>query len=810
VGLASGTQIGPYEIAALLGAGGMGEVYRAVDTRLGREVAIKLLAGSDTDTGRLRRFEAETRMVGSLQHANILALYDVGNYQARPFLVSELLHGETLRDLLNRSALDRPKAVDLAIQLCRGLAAAHDRGVIHRDIKPENLFVTRDGVLKILDFGIAKRTNQNDAGSPRASATLTERTETGTILGTAGYMSPEQVRGQPADHRSDVFAVGSVLYEMLAGQPAFQRGSALESAYAVVKDQPPAMPDGVPADVTSIVLRCIEKSPEDRYQSARALGEALNQTRSSSHRVASGDTTPANVLSPARAVSVETSRKARVHRALRFAVLMMAIGGAGSWFGWRQLQQRSTPSRIMMAVLPFEVPSDDPQKEYLADGLTEGMISQLGRLSPERLAVIARTSVAQYRHTQKSIKEIAGELGVQYVLESSVQRNDNHVRVDARLIQVSDQTQVWAETYEREVSDVLQLQNDVAQAIAAQVRIKLGPEKTASLATARSLNPAAYEAYLRGSHFSTTLSADGIRQAISYFEQATKLDPQYAAAYARLARSLHALPIFTDTRPLDVAPRAKATALRALDLDDESAEAHLTLAIITLHFDWDWPGAEKHFLRALELEPNNAEAHRAYGNEYLRSVCRNRDAITELERSIELNPVSVLANYMLGSAYAEAGEFDKAVRQLGRAIELSPENQRAHLLLGEVYEEKGKYREAVTELEKAGGNSALDDVYVLTTLGRLQTLLGNGADGQTLLDRADAVARDSGAPVDYYAEHGRFDEAFAKLESFFNERLLGLTFLRTRGFEGLRKDPRYAALIQRVGIPEPRPGEHCR
>ena len=281
MGLASGTQIGPYEIAALLGAGGMGEVYRAVDTRLGRQVAIKVLVASGHDSDRLRRFEVETRTVSSLQHANIVALYDVGNYQERPFLVSELLQGETLRDLLQRSPLEPTKAVDLAIQLCGGLAAAHDKGIVHRDIKPENLFITRDGVLKVLDFGIAKRTaNETSRALEKPPATVTEKTETGTVLGTAGYMSPEQVRGQKADRRSDIFSAGTVLYEMLTGQRAFQCDSTLETAYAIVKDEPKELPSSVPPALVRIVQRCLKKGPDDRFQSARDLAAALEQSRS--------------------------------------------------------------------------------------------------------------------------------------------------------------------------------------------------------------------------------------------------------------------------------------------------------------------------------------------------------------------------------------------------------------------------------------------------------------------------------------------------------------------------------------------------
>jgi TolB-like protein len=397
VGLAVGIRIGPYEIVDVLGTGGMGEVYRAVDTRLGRHVAIKLLASSHTtDKDHLRRFAVQERAVSSLQHANILALYDVGEHEGRPFWVSELLQGESMRECLTRAVLPVPIAVDLAVQLCPGLAAAHDEGIVNRDIKPENLFVTRDGVLKILDFG---------------------------------------------------------------------------------------------------------------------------------------------------ALAVVTS---------------------ASWWGWRQFRQTSARPRIMMAVLPFEDFSRDRQEEYFADGLTEGMISQLGRLQPERLAVIARTSVAQYRRTKKTIREISRELGVQYVLDCSVARAGDLVRVDARLVKASDETQIWTDRYEREVKDVLQLQSDVARAIASQVRLKLSAEQNAGLSRMRSLDPAAYDAYLRGRYFKDKSSAEGVHQAIAYFEQATKLDPSYAQAQAALANVTAVQPMLAGAREVDIGPVAKATVRRAL------------------------------------------------------------------------------------------------------------------------------------------------------------------------------------------------------------------------------------------------------
>ena len=489
-------------------------------------------------------------------------------------------------------------------------------------------------------------------------------------------------------------------------------------------------------------------------------------------------------------------------------VAVVIIAGAGSWVGWHRYQQAASPSRIMMAVLPFEDFTGDSQKEYFADGLTEGMISQLGRLQPERLAVIARTSVAQYRHTKKSIKEIGRELGVQYVLECSVQRVDNRMRVDAQLIHTSDQTQLWSESYEREIKDVLVLQSEVARAIAAQVRVKLSYEQTAGLSRTRSLNPAAYDAYLRGGYFRAKMTEDGLRQAMTYFELATKLDPTYAAAYAGLAGTTAAQPVLDVASVRDSGPPAKAAALRALALDEGLAEGHAALALILLIYDWDWPGAERHYRRAIELDPNNAGIHGSYAIPYLASLGRIAEEVAELERAVELNPLSLRDNLELGQAYGVAGQYDRAIAQLRRAIELDPANSRAHGPLASVYEDMGRYDEALVELEKFEVTAASDHPDVLARLARCHARAGHQAEAQRIIERAETLARtedfDPFAFIAFYAAVGRRDDAFALLEKAYKERAVWLVSLRSNArFASLRDDPRFADLVRRIGIPEP-------
>lgn len=793
--------MGPYRIADLLGEGGMGEVYRAIDTRLGRHVAIKLLVSSGSDADRLRRFDVETRSVSSLQHVNILALYDVGQYEGRPFLVSELLQGETLRARLDRGPIGTSEGIDLALQLCRGLAAAHDKEIVHRDVKPENLFITREGTLKILDFGIAKRRGSDaDERTGIDAASTTEVTVTGAVLGTAGYMSPEQVRGHEADERSDLFAAGAVLYEMFAGRRAFKRASVLETAYAIVQDEPEALPAHVPPAIANVVRRCLEKVRDARFQSARELAAALEPWAAAS---SSPPPLPISISAPQAS---PTGRAKRVARAL-LLVVATALAAGPFWSRARSSTSSASEARIKIGVLPFKDLSRDPQQAYFTDGLTDGLIGQLGRLQPDRLAVIARTSMAQYLQSKKTTKEIARDLGLRYLLECSMRREENQLRVDARLVQASDETQIWTQTFERDVRDVMQLQSAMARDIAGQLRVRLTSDRTAGLAKIRSLDPAAYDAYLRGRHFKDRSDPEGVAKAIFYLEQATKLDPGYAQAYAALANVTASRPMLAGARELDVGPVAKAVVRRALELDDELAAAHVALAFILLNYDWDWPQAEQHYRRAIELDPGNVDAHRSYAFNYFGSLCRHSEAIAEIERARELEPMALQANWMLGAAYLASGQYDRAELQLLRTIELHPRASIAHWNLGLVYDARGMHGEALVELEKAGATATSDDAGDLAIIGQIRAHAGDQAGAMKILRRMEELARSENKPsaesmATLYATLRRPDDAFAWLEEAYEQRRYWLIFLRCNpDWIPLRADPRFEALARRIGIP---------
>jgi len=521
--LPSATRLGPYEIVGQIGVGGTGEVYRARDPRLDRDVAIKVLPEDvASDAERLRRFEKEARAAGALNHPNVLAVYDVGAHDGRPYLVTELLEGETLRERMAASSLSVEKTVEYAVQIARGLAAAHDKGILHRDLKPENLFVTRDGLVKILDFGLSKlRGPQEQAAEIQTDAeTASRTTDTGAVIGTAGYMSPEQVRGQAVDHRSDIYSFGTVLYEMLSGQRAFRGDSGVEVLNAILKEEPPEIDDpgrGVPPQLIRILKRCLEKRPEDRFQSARDLEFDLGPVWGS-------------------AGSARRQRSLVTAVATATALLAVTIG-----FMWLKLGSETLPGpaapteRKTIVVLPFEN-LGSPEDEYFAAGTTEEVTNRLARVGG--LGVISRTSAVQYDTAGKTIKQIGADLGVDFVLEGTVRwdpqgRGAGRVRISPRLVRVTDDTHLWAESYDRTVGDIFAVQSEIAETVVRQLGLALPPEERRALEASPTESLDAHRAYLTGlDHYHTPdpMEKESLEIAVRMFERAVEADPGFVPA----------------------------------------------------------------------------------------------------------------------------------------------------------------------------------------------------------------------------------------------------------------------------------------
>jgi serine/threonine protein kinase/tetratricopeptide (TPR) repeat protein len=693
--LPSGKQLGPYKILSLLGKGGMGEVYRATDTRLGRDLAIKVLPehlADDPDS--LRRFEREAKSVAALSHPNILTIYDVGSEQGVSYAVMELLDGETLRSTLAGRPIAWRKATEIGTAVAEGLAAAHSKGVIHRDLKPENIFVTSDGRIKILDFGLARYKPQLSQQELTEAATESQLTEAGVVMGTVPYMSPEQVRGESVDARSDIFSFGCVLYEMITGRRSFPGKTAADTISAILKEEPAEMPESIPAELSRIIAHCLEKNPEKRLHSAHDLAFALREIAPTSAR-----------FGPARKLSRLKSAVAAAVIALA-AIVALVVG-----FRKESSRQTAAPKIQSLAVLPLKNLSGDPKQEYFSDGMTEELIMTLARIGS--LRVISRTSVMEYKETKKKIPEIAKELNVDAVVEGSVLQAGDRVRVTAQLINASTDQHIWAQSYERDLSDVLALQSEVASSIAQEIKIQLTPQEGAQLADTPRVNPEAYQAYLRGrEHAHSSFTLEDSQLAVEMLQRAVRLDPSYAAAYAELVRAHSVMYHMGYDRTEERITMAKEALDRALRLKPDSAEAHIASGWFYYYAKKDYDLALKEFARAKEQVPNNPDPVTG-----IAAISRRKgnfeEAVKGWTHALTLSPRDAQPWAELGLTYMGMRSYSDAEKCLDRAISLAPDktstyaNKALNLLLW-----KGDTREAREILHDLPNQGAWDRVWI--------------------------------------------------------------------------------------------------
>ncbi|HTL29254.1 MAG TPA: protein kinase [Tepidisphaeraceae bacterium] len=796
--LSAGTRLGPYEILGQIGAGGMGEVYRAHDTRLQRDVAIKVLPTSfSADPDRLRRFKGEARAASALNHPKILTIHDIGTHEGAPYLVSELLTGESLRDRLQDGALRSGTAVDVAIQVAEGLAAAHEQGIVHRDLKPENLFVLKDGRVKILDFGLAKLTRPESSRSDQnGSFTGPVETESGIVMGTLGYMSPEQLRGNTADHRSDIFSLGAILYEMLTGRRAFSRSTPADMISAVLNEQPPLISgtiEGLSPSLERVVRRCLEKEQEARFHSARDLALALRESN-----LLPGVAQPIGLPPP-------PDRATTLYRRLFIGALAIVVGSlivaiiARSALLRRALTG-GTDRIASLAVLPLTDLNGDPEQQYFVDGMTEALTTSLAQV--RSLKVIARTSAVQYAGAKKPLREIAKELGVDAIVEGSVARAGNRVRVSAQLIQAKSETHLWAKSFERELVDVLALQSDVARAVAEQIAVSLTADEKSRLTTSAPVDVKAYEAYLLGRFFLDQGTEESLNKAKDQFTKALEIQNNYAAAYSGLASYYAILPFYSSLSPAEVFPKARATAEKSLQLDEGLAEAHASLAYIRAYYEWDWTAAEREFRRALELRPSYADAHFSFSR-FLAAAGRMDEAVAEIRRAQNLDPrsLSLKANQALLAYFG--GHYDDALKELHDVRELDPTLPLAHWGLGLTYEQKGMEKEAITALVKA--TSLSQSLNLQSSLGHAYAQFGRQAEAREILKMMKERSGQSYVPSYYFVLiHTALGEtalAFEWLERTYQERSTVLAYVRIDPrLAPLRSDPRFSRLLARLRI----------
>jgi serine/threonine-protein kinase len=820
--LASGTHLGPYEILAPIAGGGMGEVYRARDTRLKREVAVKVLSERLASTpDALQRFEREARAVAALSHPNILAIHDIGNQHGTCFAVTELLDGETLRRRLARAPIPWRKAVEIGAAIADGLAAAHAKGVVHRDLKPENVFLTSDGHVKILDFGLARidppaglqkdqtelaSTILGDPGAGTVRPTPDLKTDTqlahtdpGTVMGTVPYMSPEQVRGVPVDVRSDIFSLGSVLYEMVTGQCAFGRETGAETMTAILREDPREIADSgkvIPLELQRVIMHCLEKSPEQRFQSARDLAFDLRAISIGS------DVT--------RAVPAGTGLGSRPAAWMAgVAILLVTLGtGTGLYLLW----DRDNPGPVpaippqagpisSIAVLPFVNVGDDPNTEYLSDGIAESVMNSLSQLP--KLKVMSRGSVFRYKGQDVEAKQVGRDLSVQAVLTGRVVQRGDALSISVSLDDARDNSHIWGDTYSRKLADLFALQEEMSREISENLRLKLSGEDRQRLSKRATDDPEAYQLYLQGRYHWNKRTEEAISRGIEYFQQAINKDPSYALAHAGLADCYNMLAAYGTRPPKETYPKAEAAANRALQIDDSLAEAHTSLAWVKHEFAWDWAGAQAGFERAIALNPSYATAHHWYAY-HLMLLGRSEDAAARIKRAQELDPLSLIINANTGYRLYLARQYDPAIEQFRKTLQLDANFAVAHSYLGQSYEQKEMQQDAIVQFQKAVSFSAGNTEF-LAALGHAHAIAGERDEARKVLDElTELSARQYVPPFHFAVLHaglGDHDAAFGWLERAYAQRDGFLTYLKVDPrLDPLRGDARFADLLRRVGL----------
>jgi eukaryotic-like serine/threonine-protein kinase len=787
----TGQTLGHYRILEKIGAGGMGEVYRAYDDFLKRDVAIKTLhLGSLDDLAAKEKLLREARSSSGLSDPHICTIYEVGESDGKAFIAMELVEGRPLNSLIPSEGLPVKLVVRYGTQIAAALAHAHDHGIVHRDVKSSNVVIAPSGSLKVLDFGLALQPRESDLED--ITRTQDSAAPLDSLTGTLPYMAPEVLRGCKATARTDIWALGVVLYEMVVGKRPFRGHTASEMVSAILREAPAPLPASAPGVLRRIIERCLEKEAGHRYQRASEVRAALEAVQSED---------PSVPLATNATGASSRSRIAWLVGSVAFlclaGLLALNVGGLRR----RVFGPKSSGPIQSLAVLPLENLSHDATREYFADGMTDALITDLAKTGNFR--VISRTSVMPYKAAKKTLHNIAQELGVDAVVEGSVFESGNRVRITAQLIDARTDRHLWAENYERDVSDILSLQDEVANAIAIAVHGRItavGPYQGPR--PRRQVNPDAYRLYLKGMYSYDRHTDEGFQKAISFFQQAIDTDPSFASSYSALANGHLALGGFSLASTSAVLPKARAAANHALQLDDSLSNAHETLASIHMT-EWNFAEAEKEFRRALELNPNDAGAHQGYGG-LLSYLGRFDEALPEVRKAVELDPLYITHGVVLGNVFYYRGDYEAALKEYNKVLDMDPNYWLAHGSLALTYGQKKMYPQAFAELEKV--MAAFPHSNVTAVWGQIKALSGAKNEARRIARELQKRSKKEYVS-DYwvatiYAALGDNDQAFQLLEGAYTERSQWLIQLKVDPrFANLRSDPRFQDLLRRIGLP---------